>query len=124
MPERDLARLTSDALIDPFALRSVRKFAPVTVAPDCALTCEISEALTDLFPVESPESTFMLTAVLGKVWASVSVTPLRVTRNFLRVRNTSQVDRHCVCGERWTPGNAACARCHSSVAAHNVCYRM
>ena len=82
MPERDLARLTSEALIEPLALMSVRKFVAVTVAPDCALICETSEALTDLLPVESPESTFMLTIVSANVCACVSVTPLSLTLIF------------------------------------------
>ena len=37
MPDLDFTALTSEALIEPFAFTSVRKFEPVTAAPLWAL---------------------------------------------------------------------------------------
>jgi hypothetical protein len=54
VPDFDFTIETSEALIEPLTVTSVRKFDPVTGCPDCSLVWLTSVAFTVPFPQVSP----------------------------------------------------------------------
>ena len=61
VPDLNFTLETSEALIDPLTVTSVRKFELSTGSPDFNFVKLTSEALTDPFPVVSPTSTPIVT---------------------------------------------------------------
>ena len=59
--------LTSEAVIVPLTLMSLRKLLESTVVPTCDFVCATSDAFTARLALVSPESMTALAAVSGSV---------------------------------------------------------